>query len=267
MKKTTLFKGALAFAAASVIGASAHSQTISTVRGDMIFNMYATGGTGSSYDYEVDLGNFSNFLPGGIYGSGSLVSLSNVSITDIGGTGSGGGYGSLWNSDSDVFWSVVGSNSTSGSSHGVSGYAVFATDSATLDDFSSGTHSLSLNNIGGYVGDINTSGISTTANSNGEGIFDNSGNGDQYTVADGGAPNFFGGYLPTTFESSANGTSTLGLYEVLNVNNTNPATEVGTFTLSNSGLTYQAVPEPSTWATMLVGAATLLGFRRRRRNA
>ena len=73
------------------------------------------------------------------------------------------------------------------------------------------------------------------------------------------------GFFPSGFEANVDGAPTsLGLYEVKNVHNTSAATEEGVFTLSSSGLTYQAVPEPSTWATILVGAATLLGFRRRR---
>jgi len=266
MKKINLLKGALAFAAASVIGASAHAQGLATTPGDVIFNMYATGGTGSAYDYQVDLGNFGQFLPGGADATGSLITLSDVSITDI--SGSGPGYGSLWNSDSDVFWSVVGTNDTGTAHNGLSGFGVLATDSVILDDFGSGTHTLS-GIINTYVSDMGTSmdDVTPTANSGGEGIFDNSGDAGQYTVGDGGSPNFYGGYLPSTFESSANGTSTLGLYEVQNVKNTNAATEIGTFTLSSSGLTYQAaaVPEPSTWATMIAGALTLLGFSRRRR--
>ena len=67
--------------------------------------------------------------------------------------------------------------------------------------------------------------------------------------------------------ADASSTTPVGLYAV------NPAgvagthaPEVGTFTLGSNGvLTFTAVPEPSTWASMIVGAASLLAFRRRRR--
>jgi hypothetical protein len=48
------------------------------------------------------------------------------------------------------------------------------------------------------------------------------------------------------------------------------ATEIGTFSLSDTGvLTFSTdiapIPEPSTWAMIGFGAATLLAIRRRRR--
>ena len=45
-----------------------------------------------------------------------------------------------------------------------------------------------------------------------------------------------------------------------------PATEIGTFELNTSGqLMFTVVPEPATWATVLIGAATLIGIGRLRR--
>jgi hypothetical protein len=266
MKKITLFKGALAFAAASVIGASAHAQ-LTTAQGDMIFNMYSTAGPGTAYDYEVDLGNFSKFLAGGADATGSPVTLSDVSITDISGSVAGQGFGANWDTDGDVIWSVIGSQSNSSTRNGVAGHTIFATDGNVLANFSTGTVNLS-NNIATYQSDITLDGINPTANSGGEGIFDGSGDDGEYTDASGGAAPFFG-YLPQQFETTANGTTSVALYESLNANTNGNATDLGTFTLSSSGLTFQSVPEPSTWATVIVGAITLIGFGgfRRRRSA
>jgi hypothetical protein len=261
MKKINLFKGALAFAAASVIGASAHAQTLSTNQGDVFFNMYATAGNGTAYDYEVDLGNFSNFLTGGVDATGSPVSLTNVSITDISGNSGGQGFGSLWDSDGDVNWSVVGAQSNGSTKNGVLSKTIFATDSVSLANFSTGTQTAS-GQIGSYVIDVGNENLTPTANSGGEGVFDPDTY--YYSLSGQGSAPFFG-QLPQTFESTANGTETVGFYEVLNANHSGNASEVGTFTLSSSGLTFQSVPEPSTWATMIAGAATLLGFSRRRR--
>jgi hypothetical protein len=267
MKNNVLLKGALAFAAASIIGASAHAQTLLANPSDVIFNMYATGGPGTSYDYEVDLGSYSNFLSGGSYDTGAVVTLSGVSIADISGSVSGQGFGSNWDSDGDVNWSVIGTNYTNTVTHAPK-YTVLATDTGALANFMNQTTAQTTSaNIALYPNQINTDGLSTTANSS-SAIFDNQGDLSEYYDAAGGtgsAP-FFGG-LPTSFEVTASGATTTGLYEALPSVHTGNATELGTFTLSSSGLTYQAVaavPEPSTWATILVGAATLFGLRRRR---
>lgn len=265
MKKISLLKGALALAVASVIGASAHAQDLTTTAGDVIFNMYATAGPGTAYDYEVDLGNYSKFLPGGVDATGLPVTLSNVSITDISSSSGGMGFGASWDTDGDVNWSVVAANGSLSTQHGAPGYTVFATDSVALGNFSVGTQSLA-GQVASYVADIGNANIAYTANSNDEGIFDGSGGGDEYTVSDGGSAPFWN-YLPQTFENTANGTTTLGLYEVLNASTSGNAADIGTFKLTSSGLTFQSVPEPSTWATVIVGAITLIGFGSRRRRS
>jgi len=82
----------------------------------------------------------------------------------------------------------------------------------------------------------------------------------------GNASPFFGtsSDLNTHFTEPTNGTTVQYLYEF------QPGTlgtELGYFTLSSSNLTYTAVPEPSTWASIVLGAAALIGIRFRRRRA
>ena len=61
----------------------------------------------------------------------------------------------------------------------------------------------------------------------------------------------------TLYASTNTGSS---IYEI---NATNGAS-TGSFSVSDSGLAVQTVPEPATWATLLAGLGSLLAFRRRR---
>jgi hypothetical protein len=66
-------------------------------------------------------------------------------------------------------------------------------------------------------------------------------------------------------DSSTLGNTSLDLFELNAKGSTTGGTYLGTFELSNSGdLSFQAVPEPSTYAMMVVGGLGFLGLLRRR---
>ena len=81
--------------------------------------------------------------------------------------------------------------------------------------------------------------------------------------------NNFGHYAGGPTDATTAATSSLILYELQpTVSGTAAAVDLGTFTLSSTGLTFSAIPEPSAYAAVL-GALTL-GFvmiRRRTRAA
>jgi hypothetical protein len=270
MKNHHLITGVLAVATASLLAASARAQDVPTTTGtDLVFEMRATTGSGQGYDYEADLGSYANFQVGGAYAQTANFSLSRVSISDIsnfGGTPSGG-YGSNWDSDGDVLWSVIGA----GISH-----RIFATGEAAdaptgLSNTAQGSNA---NNIAQYVEALgngsNPYGTETGASTEASFLSESS-NTESYYQASGntGTPNFFGQLSNTDFETVANGTSSALLYQINTSNSGAAGTELGTLTLTPTGLTFTgvdaaAVPEPSTWASIALGAAALLGIRRRR---
>ncbi len=266
MKKFTLLKGALAFAAASLIGVSLHAQqTIPTNdNGDLMLDFSASGGPGNTYQYEVDLGQFSQFLPGGADATGAPVSLgSYVSTTDLSGT-----YGANWDTDGDLQWGVVGTltNNHTGTSLGtLPRYSLFGTvnDETPVGQASSvmGTYEGAITPM---YGDLHSN-YESTPNSDFAAFLpiSSGSDSDSFSSLAGSSVPYFG-YFDQSLYTTAQGTSTSELWYIPATNGAQ-GTELGVFSLSNSGLTFQSVPEPSTWATIVLGAATLIGLRRRRR--
>lgn len=266
--KLNLFKGAAAFAAASFIAAAAHGQTtIGAYTGDVILSFYQTNSSGTGYgtDLEIDLGSFSNFLPGGAdYQAGTVVNLSQLAVADISAQ-----YGSDWNSDSSLLWAAAATNDGTTIDGVSSHYTLFGTEANNADAINGKSSTIQHN----AATDINTieqnlNDQTSTANS-AETFVDTTSDTASFT-GDGGSNtgNVFGFYGDGNFYNETVGTSTSDFYE--DVTNT-AGTDLGTFTLSSSGLSFEApaaVPEPSTWATVALGALALVGFRGfRRRNA
>lgn len=253
----------LAISAATLISTAARAVPLgdsNTGAGDIILDFTQTSGTAN---LEVDLGQVTQFVSGGADATGSPVTLSLLSTTDL-----SNAYGSSWNSLSDqVFWSLVGTSQTDHGLGNIGIHTLFgsaANNSATpLSD--SGSQVTESNNILNLMGALGSA--TATANST-ESALLSSGNSLSYNGESGintSQNDFFGvTEFASDFQNQTNGTSTSALYEI--APGSTSSTDLGNFALSSSGLTFtsaSAVPEPSTWAALLLGAATLFGLRRR----
>jgi hypothetical protein len=243
---------------------AAHAITLGdggTGAGDIILDFTQTSGTAN---LEVDLGPVTQFVSGGSDATGSPVSLTLLSTTDL-----SNAYGSSWNSLSDnVFWSLIGTSKTDHSLGGIGINTLFGSAAGNLtvplsDSGSQATESGNIINLMGALGSA-----TATANST-ESALLSSGNSLSYNGESGintSQNDFFGiTEFASDFQNQTNGTSTSALYEI--APGSTSSTDLGNFALSSSGLTFtsaSAVPEPSTWATLVLGAAALFGLRRRR---
>ena len=261
---------ALAGTALTMPSASATGLPWST--GDLLFGLRALGGGATTTDYEVDLGNALNYLPGGGFATGAPVTLSLGNI----GTDFSNIYGSDWytNSTTDIQWSVAGSTQSSADGS-IGAYTLFATSASSTPGTSYnpgssfGQHT-PANDIAAMLG----------ASGQGYGLGDSAGNGTQTLSANSSlgliqstsAPDSYasfqsGGFSYGKFTPYVEGATTadLTLFEV--VPGTSSPVDLGTFALSSGGdvtFTSAAVPEPSTYAAVFLGAGVLILMGRRR---
>jgi hypothetical protein len=173
-------------------------------------------------------------------------------------------FGSNWNTltsgGGEVLWSIFGANDNT-NEFWVTNTATFLRSTDTTQG-----HFDAL--VDGVYSELN--GSTSTANSNEDYIDTNaSGNGGSYTnaITANETSTGWGNYAFGNTETVVGNSSAIGLYDAPDRTATGQnATEVGTFALGNTGtLTFTAlIPEPSTWASIVIGAFGLLAFRRRR---
>jgi len=265
MKNHRLTSALLALIGLALAASSAGATTIAVSNGDLILGVEAASGTGSSYDYEVDLGSFQTYANA----TGTIDLSSLVLNSDITGTGSSGGFGSNTN---DVF-SVVG---TTGDGTGT-GQTIGSANTGTTFYTSTTLYTAQTGSATSTTrGEINSVGAllngSTATTTNGVATFINiSTNPQSYTTEENTGGEFFS--LPVTGTALVNG-GTLSLYEnnayaaFPNSGNAGTLTLLGTFSFAN-GNDFKftaAVPEPSTDALMGLGGVLLLVVLNKRRN-
>jgi hypothetical protein len=265
MKLTSLKLAALALASLAALAQTANAQNVSTSTGDLILGVYQTNNAATGYGktYEVDLGSLQNF------NSNSTIDLgSRVSITDLN-TIFGGSL-------SSTSWVVVGSSNTSQFTLNTPSATVFNNAVLITDTNIPGTYShsgLSGSGVAPTIGgDITTLGQSTqTANSVYASILsENAPNGltasNNFSIASSGTAvsaniafaNTGNFYLLDPASNLANATrgQTYALGDFQFVGGTD-------FTFNPQAI--QAVPEPSTYALLGLGALVLVLARRRTR--
>jgi hypothetical protein len=275
MKLTKLTTALAALAAAAVLGTSAQAQ---------VFTAYSSGDAllgfeqaGNASDYVVDLGSVSQFI------TATTPLTFQLSTTDLSSV-----FGSTWSSNSQtnlVQWGLVANDQGQTISSDTDGNSIWYTKGETtsgtrttapirgsasaLANVSNAIQNLDTGN-GGYDSEL------STANAN-NAIIQAASAGNSWSsfkpgVADGQVA--FG--IGTDIEQASTGAtgptdSVLDFYEVDTKTGSNqPATFLGTFDLSNTGLlTFDpadtlAVPEPSAYA-LGITALVLFGVLKRRK--
>jgi hypothetical protein len=282
IKTHNLLKTALlALAGTALVASSSMAQSATTyAQGDFLLGFRATGGTGSGSNVLVDIGPGSSFLTST---TPVTFSLSNLFAT------LNGVYSSGWTTRSDVFWSVAGADSSSSSTVYITAPETVGGSEATpwtkLGTSSQTGVRNKINTEGGtpntsgynfYTGNANPYGagpavIEGQTDSNSYGSYHPGGTGPNSGPAPGISYAVFNPTIEGTF---ANGTGGITLDLIKLGSGTGPGQDLGDFTISNNGiLTFKPdileVPEPSTYASVALGAGLLLLIvvRRRRQSA
>jgi hypothetical protein len=285
MKKINILPaGLLAVAALASLTAGAQAQTVTYNTGDLFLGFNEPG---VSSDYVVDLGPESYFLT--LAGSAGTT---DITTSDYSGAGLGTissdlstVFGTSWYANnstpgSNVQWGIVGASTNKRASSGVFGLPndtlFFTVGELTPGSGSTGPTEKSTNAQDTLWNQITNfengfSGQSDTSNSTVASV-EASTLANNWSDANPGSNAFTSGLnieQPTSGTYIGPTNSQLDLYELEPTDNggTGTGKELGSFTLSSSGqldfTSAAAVPEPSTYATIGIGAAFLLLFRRR----
>jgi len=187
------------------------------------------------------------------------------------------GASGTWTTDSSLIWSVIGvdendNGSTSGNSLN---YATdwIGSNGPSLTEKGSSTQSQPTDYISGNTYDLLGGSHATTGANSQDAFVSKTISGaytDIYSSGAGGIVSIWGS-ATQQLGNVGTGSDSETLWQLEPEDNnggTIPASSTieGTFTLASDGdLTYAAaVPEPSTWASIVLGAGSLLAFRRRR---
>ena len=262
--KHQLLRTTLLALAGSLVGIThAFSATVAApLSGDVFLAFRASGGTGASTSYIVNLGQgaqFSSATPG-----------STVSLDAIGDIGADlvATYGAGWNTRSDLFWGVFGATDTVNPTvYASKERADSDTQTTSWAQLTQGARSAVKTEILSVASGINGyQGSDSTANSPVGALQSNSGQASSYyfQVTNGGTD--FGSQsqwssIEGDFGGGVSGT-TLDLYRL---RGTSPAVGyLGSFNIDNGGnLSFAAVPEPSLPLLGAVGTLLLVTGRRR----
>ena len=287
MKKINILSagsaGLLAAAALALLAPSGHAQVNTYNEGDLLLGFEEPG---VAYDYVVDLGSIANFITlsqtPGTTDITTAYSLGGIAA-DLSAT-----FGSGWATNSatqgdNVQWGIIGASDKNVSAT----FGAYTLPADTLfetrAEFTPGSGSTAptesssslqktvdgkiLNSLGAAFNNTSTTANSSVATVEPTSVSNNwSSFGPQSTV--GSWANNIEQPTSGAFIGATN--SQLDLYELLPTNSggSGQGTELGSFTLDSSGdlsFTSAAVPEPSTYAAIGLGAAFLLFFRRSRK--
>lgn len=253
MKKTNiLMTSILALAGMALLSQSAlaTSVVVSYTDGDLFLGFRATGGTGSSSDYLVDIGQPSQF------DHSLTLSLGNI-FADLSAT-----FGPTWYSRTDLLYAVVGGNITGGPNYTDAWNTLYATTLSATPwpcNFNQGDTSSLTDSMGNAYTNNNS-----TANSPLGIIQTAAGNNSYATFQPGGANS--GAISFQTWNATIEGNVSQSLYldKMLEGSN-NPGNVLGSFVIvsntntSTANLVFtSSVPEPSTYAMLGLGCALLL---------
>ena len=230
---------------------------------DIFLGFRASGGTGASTSYLVNLGQYSQFSGAT---PGSTISLSGIG--DIG-ADLAATFGANWSTRQDLFWGVFGVGSSASATvyasreepaPGAASAPWPLLNSTTRSSTYSQINSV-INSIGGYRGSESTTNSTVAA------LQTNSGQASSYNyqVATAGTTDFG----PVSQWSSIEGDFGSGVagtrLDLFRINSSTVSTP-GSFSISSSGgLSFTAVPEPASSLLGLVGTSLLVIRRRNHR--
>jgi hypothetical protein len=259
MNKQHIISAVFAVTSLGLASFKANAASLSYSDGDVLLGFYATGGTGATSTYVVDIGQASQFLS---RTTPLQLSLGNIGA-DLVAT-----YGADWNTRADLYWGFFGATDL-GAVGSDPVYTLYASNNQAkaYAAGSGNTQSQPANKINAAGVAFGSNYPSSTANSN-------------FAVVEGtGDPNSFASFQNSTTQSfsyfqnamgnfgSGTAATPLEFYRMfpgsVAVRNT---TDLGKFTINDSGVvTFTPVPEPSTCAILTVGLAALLLAKGRNR--
>jgi hypothetical protein len=266
MKKNLLYSAALATGLILTPGRGWANVPISSSGGDLILGFEASG---SPDDLEVNLGPASQFLNATspftvTFGLNPTTSATVTNLySDLGIFGANG----AWASNTSLLWGAVGAVSNEPTSNS---FDIYLTQDPAL-----GT---SIENQGYSTTRTWATHINALDSASGLGAYSNDGYSTEAAAISTGAPNSWSSGDPDTTSfgtqqvvEQADGDSAIGSLNLLedvppgNNANGSDAKNLGTFTLNSAGdltFTPAAVPEPSTWLSLIGGGLFLALFRR-----
>jgi hypothetical protein len=269
MFKKNILSGAF-FSVLLLSGAiPAHAQTTLSVNQPDLLLCFeildqSSTATGGQENLEVDLGSLSS-IESAAAATGSTSFGTRLSLTDLTQT-----YGGNWNasnSGNGIFWSVFSASASNNE--------VYTTDSVQPKSDTNGHLSPTNSLMSQVYSDMD--GNQSTANSNYAYVTNSQSDSNSFTQSVGNGSNGgtnwgdFNSDVPGNVLKQTTSSTAFAFYDMKVTSSQTAATEIGTFGLSSAGvLTFtevSAVPEPSTWAAILVGSACLVLYRPKRLRA
>src|SRR5579862_933898 len=261
--------GALVLAGVALAGTAAKAGTVTTTSPALVlaFRVNDGVGTGGGTDLEINLGTAAQLVleaesqPGGIL---TLSNSSGLAVADLRTTYGDGTTDSSWNTRSDLVWSVVGADG----SHDM--WVTAPSDLHTPPASSFSAQSSPAGKINTLYASV--SGSSTANSSEAVSVPSSQGNSYSTEIRNGNPGTFSKDYnYFATANKTENGVPSSGsvFSELYYLPAGGTSEDVGTFTLASNGdFTFQAVaaPEPSAWASILLGGGLLVLWTRKQRH-
>lgn len=249
--KSIIAMAALAFASATTVQAA--NAKLGFSDGDLYLGIRVVGsGQGSATDYVAILGNVQTL---------DFTKSINFSLNlgaDLTAT-----YGANWYNRTDLVYSIIG-NLSYDENTGLSN-TLYSTN-PSITPFNSNWDQSEAGNAITTMALQSVNGKTSTANSD-FALTQSTSSPYSYASYQPGGANYGGSSFNLGFSNEGTVSTTLFFNESIE-GSTDPSTVLGTFSISNDGaLSYQAVPEPSTYAMLGVGAIGVIGMIRRRRLA